>query len=419
MGHADFPFDVVLFDLDGTLLATDRFWIPAARVGARRAFEELGIQREIPSAEEWMSMVGLPLSEGFDQVFPDLPSEQRALIQARCVEEEHFALESGSAALLPGVRDVLEELAGRGVPMGIASNCSQSYLDSAMSKVELRKYISEGRCLESRGIHNKAEMIEDLLLTFGTRSAVMVGDRAGDRNAAHANGLPHVHLENGFAPRGESVVCEAQISDFLELIPRLEGRTRWIDGLLEQLGIGAEAQGPKSLGISGHSGSGKTLLARDVTRRLESLGRSVKRVALSDYARIGKSSLVPAGGVPALELPGHGFRIDDLVSEVLEPHMAGTGDELLLVEGPYLLHPCLRSLLDRVVFLDVPEDLLLRRVAARELPLGRATAFERMRAESLPAEVRFDEACPPVSRADLVLNAQNPLGPGDSEAKKD
>ena len=63
-----FPFDSIVFDLDGTLVATDRFWIPAARAGARRAFEELGLERELPSADQWMSMVGYPLEEGFRRV---------------------------------------------------------------------------------------------------------------------------------------------------------------------------------------------------------------------------------------------------------------------------------------------------------------------------------------------------------------
>ena len=31
-------------------------------MGARRAFAELGIERELPSAEEWMFLVGLPLA---------------------------------------------------------------------------------------------------------------------------------------------------------------------------------------------------------------------------------------------------------------------------------------------------------------------------------------------------------------------
>ena len=407
----DFPFDAVLFDLDGTLLATDRFWIPAARVGARRAFAELGLTREIPSAEEWMSMVGLPLSEGFDAVFPDLTQEQRTLVQDRCVEEEHFALESGAAALLPGVAEVLEELQRRGVPMGIASNCSQRYLDSAMAKPDIGQFINEGRCLDSSGIHNKAEMIEDLLLTFGTRSAVMVGDRQGDRNAAHANGLPHVHLENGFAPAGERVECEARIVDFMELIPRLEGREHWIDGVLHELGVGGGSGGPACIGVTGRTCSGTTYFARDAARVLRARGRAVRVVSMSEFALASDASISAAtiSEQAALTIPASFYDLERVVRDVLE--LGREPEEFLILEGPFLLHPRLRTLLDRVLYLDVPEDLLLRRAAARELPVGRSSAFAIMRSLRWPAEAQFDEACSPGERSDLMLDASNCLGP--------
>ena len=428
---ADFPFDSVLFDLDGTLLATDRFWIPAARVGARRAFAELGIERELPNAEDWMALVGLPLAEGFDQLFADLTDEQRAVVLERCVEEEHFALESGKAALLPGVRDVLTELKERGVRLGIASNCSQAYLDAAMERVDLAEYIEEGRCLDSRGIRNKADMIEDLLLTFGTRSAVFFGDRDGDRAAAHANGLPHVHVENGFAPHGEQVVCEGRIADFGELLPRLAGRTRMLEETLRQLGLGNATGGPRSIGVTGRSGAGKSLFGRDLVRALEARGRRAALVSLDLFLRPDRPARVgddePA--VSPLELPERIFRVDELIESVLAPHSRGepvalevAGDDgagvplfvgedaVLVLEGLYLLHPRFATQLDRIVHLEVPEELLLRRVAARELPLGRREEFERTRRLYLPAQNRCEAACPPAARADLVLDAANPLG---------
>jgi hypothetical protein len=52
-----------------------------------------------------------------------------------------------------------------------------------------------------------------------------------------------------------------------------------------------------------------------------------------------------------------------------------------------------------------------RRVAARELPLGGSEELERTRRHYLPAQARFEEACPPAERADLVVDAANPLGP--------
>ena len=222
MSPPEFPYEAVLFDLDGTLVATDRFWVPAARVGAKRAFAELGLERAIPTAEEWMGLVGLPLAEGFDALFSDLTAEERKVVLDRCVEEEHFALEAGRAALLPGALEALKELKSRGVRTGIASNCSQRYLDAGMVGLGLAEWVDEGRCLDSPGIRNKADMLGDLLLTFDTRSAVMVGDRQGDCAAAKANGLPFVLCENGFRQDWERFECEGRIPDLLELIPLLE-----------------------------------------------------------------------------------------------------------------------------------------------------------------------------------------------------
>lgn len=259
MAHP-FPFEAVLFDLDGTLVATDRFWPDAARAGAIQAFSELGLSRELPSQAEWMDLVGKPLEEGFDLLFEDLEPAARSQVLARCVEVEHALLAEGRAGYLPGVVASLEALRAEGVRTGIASNCSQDYLTAMMDGLGLTEWIEEGRCLESRGITDKADMIEDLLLTFGTRRAVFVGDRSGDRDAAWANGLPHVHLARGYAAAGEEVEAEGLIEGMDALLPRLRRRSTWVQELVA-------AHAPSSggwLGLTGGPGSGKTLLAGEL-----------------------------------------------------------------------------------------------------------------------------------------------------------
>ena len=218
-------------------------------------------------------MVGLPLEEGFAEVFADLGAEERAVLMRHCVEEEEAALRSGRAATLPGVTDTLEQLAQAGVPMGIASNCGQSYLDAMVSGLGLDRWIPQARCLDSHGIADKADMIEDLLTTFGTRSAVMVGDRQGDRDAAWSNGLPHVHLERGYGGV-EVFACEAVLEGMDQLLPRLASRTRWIRRALAQLeleGSQARRRGTR-IGIAGPIAAGKSLFARDLARALTGLG---------------------------------------------------------------------------------------------------------------------------------------------------
>lgn len=268
------PFDAVLFDLDGTLVATERFWPDAARLGARRAFAELAIERPLPSTADWMGLVGLPTTEGFDGLFPELSEGDRRHVQRRCIEAEEELLRDGRAAPLPGVVETLGSLRADGVWIGVASNCGRRYLAAMMDGLGLARWVHEARCLDSAGIGTKADMVADLLGTFGTRSAVMVGDRRGDRDAGWANGLPHVHLARGYAATGEVVEAEATIDGMDDLEGVLDRRTELLRAIL-----GALVPGPaEPIAVDGPPGAGATLLARDLMRAAEVAGRSPRVV---------------------------------------------------------------------------------------------------------------------------------------------
>jgi uridine kinase len=347
----------------------------------------------------------------------------------RCEEEETRVLRAGGAALLPGVEATLTELRRRGVRVGIASNCGSDYLGSMLDELGLARWVELGRCLDTPGIKSKAGMIASLLECFGTRAAVFVGDRLGDRDAAWENGLPHVHCARGFAQAGEQVECEAVIDDMQALIPRLERRARWIDDALAGLGLAA-ARGPRSLGVTGHSGSGKTLFARDVARVLAGRGRAAAVVALDDFQKEPAAGLdlTATNFVPSdrpLEHLTQAFDVDDLVANVLEPHARGEpvahargtkkievpADAVLVLQGLFLLHPRLRPRLERVVHLEVSEKQALRRVAGRDARAHGPESLLRVRRHFLPTQRAFDEAFPPHAHADRVLDAENALGP--------
>jgi phosphoglycolate phosphatase-like HAD superfamily hydrolase/uridine kinase len=435
MPRTPFLFDAVVFDLDGTLVATDRFWVDAARAGAKKAFSELGIEHAMPSSEQWMSLVGHPLSHGFDLLFADLTARERELIRKRCEEEEQNALRAGRAALLPGVAESLGALRERGVKLGIASNCGQDYLDVMMNELGLARWIGEARCLDTPGASSKAWMVGDLVERFGTRSAVMVGDRLGDRDAAWENGLPHVHLARGFAQPGEIVACEATIDDMSELVPRLERRTGWIEGALTKLGLlgkgsrAGAAEGQR-IGITGHTGSGKTLFARDCTRVLAEHGRKAAIVALDEFPKSGiTSDELTSTGFWSVDKPldhlERAYDVDDLIARVIEPHQLGKDvrferngtrievarDAVLVLQGVFLLHPRLRPALDKVVHLEVTEGMSLRRIAGRDARRRGPESLLAVRRHLLPTQRAFDEVLAPAANADLLLDAENALGP--------
>ena len=364
------PFDAVVFDLDGTLVATDRFWPDAARAGALRAFEELGISRALPSQAEWMDLVGKPIEAGFDALFPDLPAERRAHVRRRCVEAEHALLLEGRAGLLPGVSETLEGLRAAGVRTGIASNCGRDYLAAMLGDLGLGRWIDAARCLDSPGVEDKADMIEDLLLVFGSRRAVMVGDRIGDRDAAWANGLPHVHLARGYAAAGERVEAEATIEGMDELLPLLAARRRWLEALAADL----DPAPGRPAGITGGPASGKTLLAEDLA-------------ALTGAAVAGAA---PGRGGPALDPNGR-----------------------WIVEGDRLWEPEVRGRLGTVAFLSVSEAVVARRIQGREGRAGGPGALAEAR-ERLAEHAAAVAAHPPEAAAVRVVEASNPLSPGPS-----
>lgn len=417
MGPEPLLFDAVIFDLDGTLVSTELFWVAAARAGAVRAFAELGLARELPDAQAWLSMVGLPLARGFENVFPDLSSEARALVMARCVEEEERALRAGGAALMPGAREVLGELRAAGLKLGIASNCGRGYLESMLGDLGLGELVHEARCLDSRGVRHKADMVADLLDTFGTRRAAMVGDRSGDADAAHAHALPHVHLEGPIKPRAESVAAEARIRTLSELPGVLRGRARWIGGALDALGFGGAAgRALRSLGVSGAAESDTGPFARDAAHLLAARGRDVRVLDARLFAAPGAAAGDdPSGWADELD-------VERLIARVLEPHAAGrpvaAADSggapldpasLLVLEGPWLLHPRLRLFLDRALYLSLPEEASLARAAARAGERAAEAALE-LRRRVLPRQRDHEARCDPATRADLALDARHPLG---------
>jgi phosphoglycolate phosphatase len=436
----DFPFDAVVFDLDGTLVATEQFWPQAAREGARRAFEELGLTRELPSAADWMSIVGHGLEEGFARLFPDLDEKTRRALMRACVEEEHRALAANGAAFLPGVEATLDALTARGVRMGIASNCPRSYLDQMTRSLRLDRWIPERRCLHSPGVRDKTDMIADLLTTFDTRSAVMVGDRLADRDAAWANGIPHVHLSRGYAGSDEIVECEAVIEGLDQLVERLERRTGGLESVLARLLV---PSGPTVIGVTGDVAAGKGLMARDLARVLARAeepsrhgpSRAVAVVSLSAFFRgdAARSANDPLEALLAR------FDLEALLATVLRPHRRGdpvdlereTREELfpgepkklriripagaaLILEGPALLHPRLAVHVDRTLWLSVSEALSLRRLTARDAPLAGPRALEAAHSLHLPAARELSSRYPPAERATLVVDAENPIEPAVS-----
>ena len=384
-------FEAVIFDLDGTLVATDRYWIPAARSATRRALAEFGLELEVPQNREWLRIVGLPLEQGLEQLFPELCTEQIEKLAAYCVEAEEELLSADGAAMLPGVREALDELRGAGIKIGIASNCGTSYLSHVVSALGLEEWASEVRCLDSPGIRDKGDMIEDLLTSFDTRQAVMVGDRSGDEDAARSNGIPHVHVRTGYANEREGDSADLVLDDMSELTASLRGRTERVNRVLDELGLMGRSL---LLGVTGRRASGKTLFASDLARLAELRGADVRIIDLEGFRR---EKLTDAE-----DALGSHYDLERLESEVFQPHAAGEIEGLTILEGSFLLDSRMATRLGRLLYLEVSVEGALARLRGRDARLSGVQILEQAR-EALALEERFEARFDP-KRADLIVD---------------
>jgi phosphoglycolate phosphatase len=219
---ADFPFQIVGFDLDGTLLDTSGDLTAAVN----HALAEAG--RPLLTVEQVKPMIGggakHMLAQGMAATGGCSDEELHRLYKLLLAYYE--ANIANATRPFPGAMEAIDRLEAMGVRVAVVTNKFESLAEKVLGELALRGRFAAliGGDTMGPGLSKPHRApIDEMIRRSGGGRAAFVGDSIYDIMAAKNAGLPSIAVSFGFLMQPvEELEADAVIDHFDELIPALE-----------------------------------------------------------------------------------------------------------------------------------------------------------------------------------------------------
>jgi phosphoglycolate phosphatase len=189
-------YDVVIFDLDGTLIDTSKGVLASAVYAAKK----LGY--EIPNEKTLRRFLGPPLSESFAEIF-NVPADNVEL--AVNLYREEYVNQKFNGEIYNGVIDLLEFLKSRNVKMAVVTLKHEKFASVVLEHFGLLNYFDVVCGASEDNQSDKSVHIHKILEKFNceTEKAVLIGDGKYDGIGAKKAGVDFIAVNYGFARENE------------------------------------------------------------------------------------------------------------------------------------------------------------------------------------------------------------------------
>lgn len=194
-------YELVVFDLDGTLLNTAE----GIEAAVQYTIETSGLPNL--TQEQIGTFIGPPIQDSFSRVY-GITDKERLQELATIFRNRYKDFELFKAKPYEGIYEVCDRLFMSGVRMAVATYKREDYAISIM------KYFGFDRYMESiyGGDHEnklkKADIIKKCL--SGNMSAVMIGDTMHDAAGAREVGIDFIGVTYGFGFREKNEIVKLQ-----------------------------------------------------------------------------------------------------------------------------------------------------------------------------------------------------------------
>ena len=225
MLKTDPPLRLVIFDVDGTLIDSQKYILAAMR----RAFVQA--EQPAPSDEATLGIVGLSLPQAMEVLAPGVRGAERDRLVRLYKDSFRFLREAGGgeadAPFYPGARAALERLDGAGYLLSIATGKARRGLDHVLDSHGLRRLFVGTQTADDAPSKPHPGMVLNCLAETGVERhhAVVVGDTEYDMAMARAAGVRAVGVGWGYHSTGGLLRGGAE---------RIAGDFAALDTVLEQ-----------------------------------------------------------------------------------------------------------------------------------------------------------------------------------------
>ena len=200
-------FEMIIFDLDGTLWNTEE----CTYKSVNEVLKKYNIDEEI-SIEKVRSAMGTTFSETAENYMPYLKKEDREELLQEILDNHILLLSKSGGNVYPNVEKALKELS-ISYKLAIVSNCAGGYIETFLETSGLEKYFVDFAAAAQLKI-SKAEAIKKVINENNVNSAIYVGDTQKDFEASQGAEIDFIHAKYGF---GKNLEFEYGINSLEEL----------------------------------------------------------------------------------------------------------------------------------------------------------------------------------------------------------
>jgi len=212
--------ELVIFDLDGTLLNT----IADLGNAANHTLEALGLPQH--NLDEYRLMVGNGMRKLIMRALPDEKAADDTFVDSTLASfleyyAEHIDIYTRP---YPGIPELIKTLSNDGYKLAVASNKIQTGAEKLIAKFFPDiPFVAVMGNSPQYPLKPDAALVEYIMDKAGTDRAhtIMVGDSGTDIQTARNAGIPVIAVSWGFRPRNELTIADCIADSTLEVITRI------------------------------------------------------------------------------------------------------------------------------------------------------------------------------------------------------